>query len=104
MLLAGLLQGLKLLFELSDITLKLGVIFLLQNELKDQILTVGLLLFKLALQSRVVFAKFTVFGLRTLSNIRNELKVMMQFVFSLSLFSCFISTLGLFLLVSFLRA
>jgi len=29
LLLAGLLQGLKLLFELSDITLKLGVIFLL---------------------------------------------------------------------------
>ena len=80
----------------------LCVLFLDQDELLDEVLTISLLLLKL-LSERVIFLlEFPVFGLRAHGDIRDKLQMVLKLIFTFSFFSCFVATFGFLLLNGFL--
>ena len=75
----------------------LGVVFLLQDKTLDQKFAIGLLLLEFALETAVRFLELTIFLLCALGDVCDELKVVLEFIFALSLLSCFVSAFGLLL-------
>ena len=75
----------------------------MKNKRLNEVLTIGLLLLKLALQGRVVFAQFAVLGLGPLRDICDQLEMVLQLVFTLRLLGRLVVALELLSLVLFLR-
>ena len=93
---------LQCLFELFDFVLQLLIVLLLNNKLLHEHLPLVLLRLEVALKRSILLYQRSVLIVNPLCNVRNQLKMMPQFVFSLLLFGSLVSTLGLFFLYRFL--
>jgi len=99
--LARLLLLFELLLKCGNFLLYFPVFFLLANKLRDEVLAVGLLLLKFRLEYLIFLFEFSVLGLGSLRDIRDQLQVVLQLILALSFLRSFIATLCLFLLDRF---
>ena len=98
MFFTSLLLLLQFLFELSNLLLQLAIIFLLKHQLLHEIFTVCFLTLEFGLQYLVFLFELAILSFCALGNISDEFQVMLKLIFALSLFSSFVTTLGLLLL------